>query len=157
MQGDRYVGPKLQRHDQKVDVFPEIESVWHLLVTVCIYTASVVTFALTKDAHAWHLLANLAKPVSLGLMAKPAQAEQLGTAVFGAGCFWGPELAFQRVPGVVATATGYSQVAELRSASHIPNPCQSLIPTIPSSRRFAVAACLGLHHCALIVSSVLNP
>ena len=43
-------------------------------------------------------------------VAKPAQADRLGTAVFGAGCFWGPELAFQRVPGVVATATGYSQV-----------------------------------------------
>ncbi len=42
--------------------------------------------------------------------ASAAQAEKLGTAVFGAGCFWGPELAFQRVPGVVGTATGYSQV-----------------------------------------------
>jgi len=46
----------------------------------------------------------------IGVWLKVAQADQLGTAVFGAGCFWGPELAFQRVPGVVATATGYSQV-----------------------------------------------
>lgn len=27
------------------------------------------------------------------------QAAKLQNATFGAGCFWGPELAFQRVPG----------------------------------------------------------
>jgi hypothetical protein len=37
-------------------------------------------------------------------------------AQFGAGCFWGVELAFQRVPGVTKTWVGYTQ-----GATHNPN------------------------------------
>ena len=51
-----------------------------------------------------------------------AQADRLGSAVFGAGCFWGPELAFQRVPGVVGTAAGYSQ-------GHVPEPTYEQVCT----------------------------
>ena len=36
-------------------------------------------------------------------------APGLQFAQFGAGCFWGVELAFQRVPGVTKTEVGYSQ------------------------------------------------
>ncbi|KAE8711855.1 Peptide methionine sulfoxide reductase A4 [Hibiscus syriacus] len=37
----------------------------------------------------------------------PAPGQQF--AQFGAGCFWGVELTFQRVPGVTKTEVGYSQ------------------------------------------------
>lgn len=36
-------------------------------------------------------------------------AAKLKTAVFGAGCFWGPQLMFDRIPGVLSTEVGYSQ------------------------------------------------
>lgn len=41
-------------------------------------------------------------------------------AQFGAGCFWGVELAFQRVVGVVRTEVGYSQ-------GHVPDPNYKLV------------------------------
>ncbi|KAL0304038.1 UNVERIFIED_CONTAM: Peptide methionine sulfoxide reductase [Sesamum radiatum] len=37
----------------------------------------------------------------------PAPGQQF--AQFGAGCFWGVELAFQRVPGITKTEVGYTQ------------------------------------------------
>ncbi|XP_043687292.1 peptide methionine sulfoxide reductase-like [Telopea speciosissima] len=43
-------------------------------------------------------------------------------AQFGAGCFWGVELAFQRVEGVVKTEVGYSQ-------GHLPDPTYQLVCT----------------------------
>ncbi|KDP30996.1 hypothetical protein JCGZ_11372 [Jatropha curcas] len=43
-------------------------------------------------------------------------------AQFGAGCFWGVELAFQRVVGVVKTEVGYSQ-------GHVDNPNYKLVCT----------------------------
>ncbi|KAJ0679924.1 putative peptide-methionine (S)-S-oxide reductase [Helianthus annuus] len=43
-------------------------------------------------------------------------------AQFGAGCFWGVELAFQRLEGVVKTEVGYSQ-------GHADNPNYNLVCT----------------------------
>src|SRR5215831_8070082 len=41
-----------------------------------------------------------------GTPLKPAPGHQL--AVFAQGCFWGTEYRFRQVPGVVASAVGYS-------------------------------------------------
>ncbi|KAG0487596.1 hypothetical protein HPP92_009691 [Vanilla planifolia] len=46
---------------------------------------------------------------------KVEQEGSLEVAQFAAGCFWGVELAFQRVEGVVRTEVGYSQ-------GHLPDP-----------------------------------
>ena len=40
------------------------------------------------------------------------QDPHLVMATFAGGCFWGLELAYQRVPGVVYTAVGYTQGSE---------------------------------------------
>ena len=38
----------------------------------------------------------------------PAKDADLPRATFAMGCFWGPQLVFERVPGVVTTAVGYT-------------------------------------------------
>ncbi|GLC44806.1 hypothetical protein PLESTF_001097900 [Pleodorina starrii] len=57
-----------------------------------------------------HELAGKALTFDVELV-KLVPSERLHRATFGAGCFWGPELAFQRVPGVLATEVGYSNGA----------------------------------------------
>eukprot|EP00592_Proboscia_alata_P014603 CAMPEP_0194397544 /NCGR_PEP_ID=MMETSP0174-20130528/125603_1 /TAXON_ID=216777 /ORGANISM="Proboscia alata, Strain PI-D3" /LENGTH=234 /DNA_ID=CAMNT_0039193733 /DNA_START=264 /DNA_END=968 /DNA_ORIENTATION=+ len=50
-----------------------------------------------------------------GTPSKSPSKPHLSLATFAGGCFWGLELAFQRVPGVVYTTAGYAQGEE-------PNP-----------------------------------
>lgn len=58
---------------------------------------------LTLDLN--HELAGKALSFDVELMSLIA-AEKMKKATFGAGCFWGVELAFQRVPGVISTEVG---------------------------------------------------
>lgn len=43
-------------------------------------------------------------------------AQHINLATFGAGCFWGTEAAFCKLPGVIATSVGYM-------GGHFENPC----------------------------------
>jgi peptide-methionine (S)-S-oxide reductase len=44
----------------------------------------------------------------LGTPIKPPFPDQLETAIFGLGCFWGAERIFWQLPGVYTTAAGYA-------------------------------------------------
>lgn len=44
-----------------------------------------------------------------GLLAPSEPPAGMAFGTFAAGCFWGVELVFQRVPGVVSTCVGYAQ------------------------------------------------
>ena len=56
------------------------------------------------------------------LLAAPAQAQDLAKATFAAGCFWCTEEAFDKVPGVVETVSGYM-------GGEMKNPSYPLVST----------------------------
>lgn len=65
---------------------------------------SVTDSEVEIDAN--HELAGKALTFDVELV-RLTQASSLAKATFGMGCFWGPELQFQRIPGVVSTEVGY--------------------------------------------------
>ena len=54
-----------------------------------------------------HLLLATSRPTS---RAHPRMASSSETAIFGMGCFWAPQEAFQDMPGVESVLTGYASV-----------------------------------------------
>ncbi|RYH05120.1 hypothetical protein EON65_45605 [archaeon] len=60
-------------------------------------------------------------PDSAAIITKPLSHSLSGSrevATFAGGCFWSIELAFQRVPGVVKTEVGYTQVVPIVILRH---------------------------------------
>ncbi|GMH91268.1 hypothetical protein TrVE_jg7419 [Triparma verrucosa] len=51
----------------------------------------------------------MAEAALAGLVPSLSSKENLQIATFAGGCFWGLELAYQRLPGVLHTAVGYTQ------------------------------------------------
>lgn len=72
--------------------------------------ANALTINYSKLDHPGPELAALAQ--DNGIRATSTRDPHLHLATFAGGCFWGMELAYQRVPGVVYTAAGYTQRSE---------------------------------------------
>ena len=66
------------------------------------YSVDVRLEAVEEAPSHWEYVSDSDK----GLVATGSKYQ---VATFGLGCFWGGELAFQRLPGVVSTAVGYTQ------------------------------------------------
>lgn len=73
-----------------------------------------------------------AREAKMGCELAPKEApEGLELGTFAGGCFWGLELAMQRVPGVVSTSSGYTQ-------GDTPNPTYEMVCSGSSGHTEAV-------------------
>jgi len=78
------------------------------LITGAVAAITKVTEdTVTIDANNEHAGKALFFEVKVEKLAK--KASEIETATFAGGCFWGLELAYQRVPGVLGSAVGYTQ------------------------------------------------
>ncbi|KAJ1462691.1 peptide methionine sulfoxide reductase MsrA [Pelagophyceae sp. CCMP2097] len=120
-QATRTVGSGFERDarmgpvDVPIDMAPEGLEVG-MVVDLSSGQRAVVTKvtleSVTIDAN--HALAGVQLVIDAKLTAlEPPLNANVGTAVFGLGCFWGAELAFQRLPGVLGTKVGYCQGSKL--------------------------------------------
>lgn len=92
--------------------------------------------------------ARAAKP---GCPLAPSEAPPgLKFATFAGGCFWGLELAYQRVPGVVATSVGYT-------GGDDPAPTYDSVRALLGRRCFVCCCCSVVSHTADIFSSRAPP
>ena len=66
------------------------------------------------------------------------------TATFAAGCFWGVELHFQRVPGVLTTAVGYTQGRVEQPSYRAVSRLRARSPRAGETRSFRAMS--SLHH-----------
>jgi len=76
-----------------------------LLILMLVPGAAFVAMAQSKSASPRPLSA---RGLYLTEGNKPDRARATKLAAFAAGCFWGVEAEFRKLPGVVATAVGYS-------------------------------------------------
>lgn len=73
--------------------------------------------------------------------------QDLELATFAGGCFWGPQLFFDRITGVVSTSVGYTQGAE-------PEPTYDMVSAAALLQRGVHLLCLTCHAVAIFRCSI---